>query len=89
MNDIDRAIYAAKCNAQAARIKALETALEPFAGLCNWLADEYSGPGECADEDVLLVTDWEVPPEDRHQITAGMIRDARAALRKQGAGEEE
>ena len=69
-----------------AQTEALEAALRPFATLCTWLDDEYAGPADCDDADVLLVTDWEVPSEDRDEVTAGMILAARAVLREPGAG---
>ena len=60
-----------------AELAAAREVLQGFAALCPWLSDDYQGLNDCQDEAVLLVTDWEVPPEDRDQITAGMIRNVR------------
>ena len=72
------------------RAQELEAALKPFAALCEWLSDAHKGPNYCTDNDVLLVTDWEVPPDGSNKVTAGMIRTARRALRwQQAQGQQE
>ena len=58
------------------------TVLSKFASLCPWLSDDYSGPNDCTDDTVVLVTDWEVPSEDRDEVTAGMIRCARRCVQE-------